>query len=350
MNSTAVAAATIPNYSTGSPPTTPVAGSFWFDSTAKQLKFYDGTSTNTVGNTSTLPASAITSGTMAAARLGSGTANSTTYLRGDNSWAALQTSQWTTTGSDIYYSAGNVGIGTAAPSGTLDVQGGTNATGGGIPINFTAQNAAAGTSNFGGSINLTAGNSTAVTSGAKRGGDITLTAGMGAWVSGGTNNGRGGIATIQGGQGAPTSVGGIAVVKGGSAGATSGTGGPVQILGGTTTEGIGGAVTINGSSAATATAANYNGGAVSISGGTSVNAGTGGAVTITGGFGNGTANTGGVVNLSGGSDMSAAGIGHIVLQQFGGNVGISNAAPSKLLHVGSASVGVQSTRSSKGCS
>jgi hypothetical protein len=36
-----------------------------------------------------LAASQITSGTVATARLGSGTANSTTYLRGDQTWATV---------------------------------------------------------------------------------------------------------------------------------------------------------------------------------------------------------------------------------------------------------------------
>lgn len=43
---------TVPSYTTATPPSSPVAGSVWFDSTAKQLKFNDGTSTQTVGNAS----------------------------------------------------------------------------------------------------------------------------------------------------------------------------------------------------------------------------------------------------------------------------------------------------------
>ncbi|MEK6775191.1 MAG: hypothetical protein AABY64_14720 [Bdellovibrionota bacterium] len=43
------AGATIPSYTTVAPPTAPAAGSFWYDSVAKQLKYYDGTATQTLG-------------------------------------------------------------------------------------------------------------------------------------------------------------------------------------------------------------------------------------------------------------------------------------------------------------
>jgi len=44
-----------------------------------------------------------------------GTPSSSNYLRGDNSWAALTSSQWTTSSSNIYYNTGNVGVNTSTP-------------------------------------------------------------------------------------------------------------------------------------------------------------------------------------------------------------------------------------------
>ncbi len=48
--SATTAGATAPSYTTASPPASPVAGSFWFDSTSLQLKYYDGSSVQTLGN------------------------------------------------------------------------------------------------------------------------------------------------------------------------------------------------------------------------------------------------------------------------------------------------------------
>jgi len=82
-------------------------------------------------NLTTLNASNLANGTVPIARLGSGTADSTKFLRGDNTWAVPSgTSQWTTSGTTISYSSGNVGIGTtASPTEKLEVIGNIKVSG-----------------------------------------------------------------------------------------------------------------------------------------------------------------------------------------------------------------------------
>jgi hypothetical protein len=57
-----------------------------------------------------------------------GIPSSSTYLRGDNSWTSLTSSQWTTSSSNIYYNTGNVGIGISSPTTQLYVKGSGSST------------------------------------------------------------------------------------------------------------------------------------------------------------------------------------------------------------------------------
>ncbi len=82
----------------------------------------------------TITTADIADGAVTIAKLPAG-ATATTYLRGDGIWATPTgsggTSQWITSGNNIYYNTGRVGIGTANPTAYLHVKG-TGAGGGSL--------------------------------------------------------------------------------------------------------------------------------------------------------------------------------------------------------------------------
>ena len=181
-------------------------------------------------NLTSLNASNLASGTVGTARLGSGTANSTTYLRGDQTWATVSSGPSGVSG-QVFTSSGTFTIPTGVTALKVTVVGGGGGGGG--------SGYSPGGGGTGGTSSVASGTQSITTISATGGGggaaDPTNTSGNGGLGSNGTiniggNPGEGGGATLNAGGGTILGGGGKAYVT--SAGRPYGGGGSGNAGGG----------------------------------------------------------------------------------------------------------------------
>lgn len=165
--------------------------------TASQTMYWNSVSSKFLCASISIDANQITTGTIATILLGSGIADSTTFLRGDGTWSTPSggmsgtgTANYlpkftgaTTLGNSLIYDNGtNVGIGTASPSEKLEVSGNIKAT----QVCIGADCRSAWPSSSGGTVtNITAG--TGLNVGAGPGGSINSTGTLSVNVGSGAN-------------------------------------------------------------------------------------------------------------------------------------------------------------------
>lgn len=220
--------------------------------------------------------------------------------------------------------------GAGTPDGEINIQTPGATTGNGADITITAGQSANGT---GGAVVVKTNDSTGQTTGAislttgdgANGGAVTISTGAGTaaggniTISGGTGSkNAGGSTTITGGESASLTAAGGGVTIGGGNNTSLGAGGGINIVAGANTgTGVGGSASLSAGSSASAAAA----GNVSITAGANSSSGTGGLLEMFGGSAQ--TGTGGAVTITGGAATGASAAGGVTITG-GANTGTGN--------------------------